>query len=293
MIRALGASIFAVLFVAGAAHAGTIRVAVSSLADREVAWNLERHGGELCGTPRRLDARRWRLDCDDAGPVARALAPWGGAQVDGRRVDFRADFAWRRFSRFLRNLAVPGTSRFASVRRAPGRIVATGPGLRLEFLRMEPHAAAAAFARGAVDVAPVPVGDLRAALASPALKGKVRVRQLDAIDGVRFDAPDSALADLPHTRRAYWLGVDRLDYALLASDGAGRPAPGLLRGAEATPQRAVRDARAGIGSLPPVRVPIAGDPGLASIVVADWRDRGLGPALARSAPDRFERLTAL
>ena len=55
----------------------------------------------------------------------------------------------------------------------------------------------------------------------------------------------------------------------------------------------MRDARGRIGALPPVRVPIAGDPALASIPVADWRDRGLGPVVAARAPERFERLTAL
>ncbi|HET7044302.1 MAG TPA: hypothetical protein VFI37_05580 [Gaiellaceae bacterium] len=290
---AFGASALAALCLAGAAQAGTIRVAVPSLADPEVAWNLERHGDELCGPPRRLGPRRYRLDCDSAASVARALAPYGVARVSGRRVEFRAAFAWRRFPLFLRNLAVPGTRRFSTVTAGPARIVAVRPGLRLEFLRLEPHAAAAAFARGAGDVAPVPAGDLHAALVSPGLRGKVRVRQLDAVDLVRFDSPRSALADLPSTRRTYWLTADRLDYALLVSDGVGPPAAGLLRDAPAPTQRELRDARGRIGSLPPVRVRIAGDQALASIAVADWRDRGLGPVTARSSPDRFERLTAL
>ena len=187
---------------------------------------------------------------------------------------------------------MPGTARLA-VRRSPGRVVATRPGLRLEFVRMEPRAAAAAFARGEVDVAPVPLGELRASLASPSLRGRVRVRPLDGLDVVRFDAPGSALASLPNTRRAYWLTADRVDYALLASDGLGRPAAGLLADAKAPTAARVRDARGRIGSLPPVRVPIAGDPALASIPVADWRDRGLGPVVAAGAPDRLERLTAL
>lgn len=293
MRRALGAALLAALAFAGSAGATTIRVAVPSLGDPEIGWNLWRRGSELCPSPLRVDARRWRLTCTDPRAAAAALSSWGVARVHGREVEFRASFAWRRFPLFWENAAIAGTRRFPGVSAGPRRVVLERPGLRLEFVRMEPHAAAAAFARGEVDVAPLPDGDLRAALASPALRDSVRLRPLDALDFVRFDRPGGALAGLPGVRRVYWATAPRFDFSMLVSDGIGRPAFGLLPGAPAAKPAEVRAARRRVGSLTPVRVPIGGDRDLASIAVADWRDTGLGPVAAANAPDALVRLTAL
>lgn len=274
------------LALAGAAQAGTIRVAVTSLGDPEIGWNLERHAvPDLCRRPQRLDARRWRLTCSDPRPLAAALGM--PAQVHGRTLVVTTPFPWRRFPLYLEHLAVEGTRRFRAVDAGPKRIVAVRPGLRLEFVRMEPHAAAAAFARGEVDVAPVPVGDIRAVEADPKLRGSLRLRGLDAVDAIVL--PESVP---PIVRRTYWTTANRGDYALLASDGIGRPATGLLHDAPPTPATNARAAKHRIKTLVQPRVRVAGDPELASIPVADWRDLGLGAVVDPRGSARFERLTA-
>jgi len=167
-------------------------------------------------------------------------------------------------------------------------MVATRPGLRLEFVRMEPHAAVAAFERGDVDVAPVPLGEIRWTQSRPRLRPSLRLRPLDALDVVRLDRR------LPVAlRRAYWLTADRVDFSLLVSDGIGRPAFGLLHAAPRVTPREVRDARDEIASLTARAVAVAGDPEQASIPVADWRALGLRPLVAARGRSRFERLTAL
>lgn len=289
-MRRLGAVLVAGLALAGTAQAGTIRVAVTSLGDPEVGWNLFRHAiPDLCQHARPAGARTWRLTCSDPRPLAAALGM--PARVRGRTLVVTTPFAWRRFPLYLRYLAVRGTRRFPSVSAGPERIVASRPGLRLEFVRMDAHAAAAAFARGEVDVAPVPTGDLRAALADPQLRGDVRVRPLDAVDAVRFDLREGALAGRPELRRIYWRIADRADYALLASDGIGRPAFGLLPDVPQVP-RNLSAARAALRTIVQPRVRVAGDPELASVVVSDWRDQSLGAVVAPRAPDRFERVVA-
>lgn len=289
-MRALAAALLAGLALAGTAHATTIRVAVASLGDPEIGWNLWEHAlPDLCQRAHRVDARRWRLDCRDPRPLADALRGGGmEAQLRGRTLVVRTPFPWRRFPLYLEHLAVGGTKRFPAVSAGPRRIVGIRPGLRLEFVRMEPHAAAAAFARGEVDVAPIPTGDVRAALADPKLRGSVRLRPLDALDAVVLPQGLS-----PLLRRTYWSTANRADYALLASDGTGPPAFGFLRGSPQPPATNYREARSRVKTLRQPRVRVAGDPELASIVVADWRDLGLGAVVDRTGPARFERLTAL
>ncbi|HSP71600.1 MAG TPA: hypothetical protein VLN26_04475 [Gaiellaceae bacterium] len=288
--RALAAALLAGLAFAGTARATTIRVAVTSLDDPEIGWSLWQHAvPDLCGPLDELGPRHWRLACREAAAVADALRrPGVTARVRGRSVDVTTAFAWRRFPDFLKRLAVPGAKRFPAVRAGPRRIVGIRPGLRLEFVRMEPHAAAAAFARGEVDVAPVPLGDIRAALADPRLRASVRLRPLDAVDAVVLP---SVLP--PALRRTYWSTANRADYALLASDGIGRPAFGFLPGSPEPSATDYREAKSRIRTLVQPRVRVAGDPEPASIVVADWRDLGLGAVVDRSGTARFERLTAL
>jgi hypothetical protein len=289
-VRTLAAALLAGLALAGTAQATTIRVAVTSLGDPEIGWNLFRHAiPDLCRGARPLDARRWQLTCSDPQPLAEALRGDGmKTQLRGRTLTVRTPFAWRRFPLYLEHLAVGGTKRFPAVGAGPRRIVGIRLGLRLEFVRMEPHAAAAAFARGEVDVAPVPLGDIRAALADPRLRGEVRVRPLDAVDLVRLPSTLS-----PALRRTYWSTANRADYALLASDGIGRPAFGFLPGSPEPPATNYREAKARIKTLVQPRLRVAGDPELASIVAADWRDLGLGAVTARTGPALFQRLVAL
>ena len=272
-----------------AADAATIRVAVPSLADPEIAWNLWRHARpDLCRRPQRIDALHWRISCRSAPAIADGLGRFGAVRVRGDRIDLRTAARWDALPRYLEYLPVGGTSRFRGVSAGPGRIVATRPGLRLEFVRMEPHAAVAAFERGAVDVAPVPLGDIRWTQSRPRLRPLLRLRPLDALDVVRLD-PRLPVA----LRRAYWLTADRADFSLLASDGIGRPAFGLLHGSPRVTPKEVRDARDGIPALPTRAVAVAGDAEFASIPVADWRALGLRPLVSAHGRSRFERLAAL
>jgi hypothetical protein len=285
-----GAVLAAALALAGTARAATIRVAVTSLGDPEIAWNLWQHARpDLCAAPVAVGARAWRLECRQARDVAAELRQHGLAvRVHGRRLDVTTPFPWRRFPLFLEHLPVHGTKRFRAVSAGPKRIVGIRPGLRLEFVRMEPHAAAAAFARGEVDVAPVPLGDIRAALADPRLHDAVRLRSLDAVDVVTLPASLPLLL-----RQTYWQTANRGDYALLASDGIGRPAYGLLPGAPQPPVTDYRRAKQRVKALKKVRLRVGGDAELAEIVTADWRDLGLGPVPAPGGGARFVRLTAL
>lgn len=286
----LGALLVLWLGLAGAAQAGTIRVAVTSLGDPEIGWNLWQHAiPDLCRRARPVDARTWRLDCRRPQPLAAALGGDGLAvHVSGRTLTVRTPFTWRRFPDFLEHLAVGGTKRFPGVDAGPKRIVGIRPGLRLEFIRMDPHAAAAAFARGEVDVAPVPLGDIRAVQADPRLRRSLRLRPLDAVDAVVL--PPTLP---PVLRRTYWSTANRADYALLASDGIGRPTFGFLPGSPEPPATNYREAKSRIRTLPQSRVRVAGDREPASIAVADWRDLGLGAVVDRHGAARFERLTAL
>ena len=111
-----------------------------------------------------------------------------------------------------------------------------------------------------------------------------------------------ALAGLPNTRRAYWQTADRADYQALVPEAKAGAAASLVAGAglQRTPASAYRAAKARIPTLPPVRVNIAtqAEPVLrygASLLIASWRDLGLGAraATAGSTADaRFVRLAA-
>ena len=155
----------------------------------------------------------------------------------------------------------------------------------------------------------MPLGDLQAARLDPALAGEVRARPLLAVDLVAFRMRGGPLADLPNTRRAFWLAADRQDYEALVPERAATAAYGLLRGASSRGgAAAARGARSQIPSLPPTSVPVlvSRDPDrvyAAQLAVSQWRELGLGPfvrpqrdferALATGAPAAwFDRLTA-
>jgi hypothetical protein len=178
------------------------------------------------------------------------------------------------------------TLRTSRVLRArPGEIVARAGALEIVFLQLEPHRAAVLFRRGELDEAPVPVGDIRAALADAVVKGAVRVTRLRA-----FDALDPL--QLPtKVRQVLSATADRRDYALLVPENfdAATPSP---------PARVVRAARRRISVLPPtqVRIAVEGDAALrygASLLVASWRDLGLHVRLSgRNANALFVRSAA-
>ncbi len=170
--------------------------------------------------------------------------------------------------------------------------------LRLVFRKLEPHRALAMFRRGKLDEAPVPLGDIQAARRDPALRAAVRIRRLDAVDVVVCEA-GGALARLPELRRVYDETAERADYQALVPE-LEAPAATTLgerpdRSARAAAVASGR-ARKRIASMPRVAVRFAlpADPDLAygaELLVAAWRDVGLGAYFGRGRPDaRFRRV---
>jgi hypothetical protein len=154
------------------------------------------------------------------------------------------------------------------------------------------------FRHGLLDEAPVPLGDIRAALADGTVRRAVRIQQLLAVDALVFDLRHGSLARLPNTRRTYWQTADRADYQSLVPEREADAAVSLVGGVGSlrTPASAYRAAKARIPTLPPVRVNIAADQLSygASLLIASWRDLGLGPQAADAQPAdaHFVRLAA-
>jgi hypothetical protein len=178
--------------------------------------------------------------------------------------------------------------RFRLVSADAARIVGARRGLRVEFVRMEAHRAAVAFRRGQVDVAPVALGDIRAAQLDSSLRGSVRVRPLLAVDLVRLDRP------IPlQVRRFLWLAAGREDYRALVPERAAPAAYGLLPDAAPVKRPSLRELRRQADELPPTRVRLrAGYE--AELLAAFWREAGADVVVVREPPfdARFERVAA-
>ena len=142
---------------------------------------------------------------------------------------------------------------FDVVRARPGEIVVRRGPLRVVFREVEPHRAAVLFRRGKLDEAPVPLGDIRAALDDEKVGDAVRVTHLDAVDGLRASRLPRSVRDTLAATAA------RRDYAQLVPEDidAAMPSP---------PARVFRAARDGVLGLPktPVRIGVEGDPALAT-----------------------------
>jgi hypothetical protein len=145
--------------------------------------------------------------------------------------------------------------------------------LRVVFRQLEPHRAAVLFRRGRLDEAPVPLGDIRAALDDGAVENAVRVTQLAAVDELRASELPRSVRDTLAATAA------RRDYAQLVPEDldAAMPSP---------PARVFRSARDGVHDLPkvPVRIGVEGDPALAygaSLLAASWRDLDLDVHVVR------------
>jgi hypothetical protein len=176
---------------------------------------------------------------------------------------------------------------FRVIDAGPRRIVAVRPGLRVEFVRMKPYAAAIAFRRGQVDVAPVPLGDLQAVLRDEALRGSVHVRPLLGVDLVRLDR-----TILRAVRRLLWLAADRADYRRLIPESAAGAAWGLRRNAPPADRPTVRELRRRAWPFHRVRIRLAGGYE-AQLLAAWWREAGLDVTIAeRGANAHFERVLA-
>jgi hypothetical protein len=174
-------------------------------------------------------------------------------------------------------------------------VVAERNGLRVEVRRLQPFRALREFRAGKLDEAPVPLGDIRAAKLDRQLGRAVRVRRLLAADTVIFGVGIPA-----EVRRVYDDTADRADYQALVPEFEAPPAEDLgSRGKPSAANAAValRDARKRIPSLPRVAVHFAkpNDPTLAygtDLLVAAWRDLGLGAVVGGGKEARLVRLAA-
>jgi hypothetical protein len=194
----------------------------------------------------------------------------------------RLPFSWRRFPYALTTVAaaprgVPGP--FRLVTGSTSKVVVLGASLTIVFRRLGPLAALRSFRRGAVDEAPVPLGDV-GGFREGSLRSVLHVRPLLALDLVTFRR--GAVAE--DVRRAYWQTADRSDYQALVAEDSATAALGVAGRPPRSDPGAFRRALDSIPSLPPVRVRVAvsPEPALrygARILFAQWREVGLGPQL--------------
>jgi hypothetical protein len=251
----------------------------------------------------RVSGATWRLDCRHAGAIAaqlrrtklvparRIVAARGTLVVVLRSPD--PDLPYRLTQVAAAPPGVPGPFRLISASRK--RIVAERRGLRVEVQRLEPFAALRLFRAGKLDEAPVPLGDIRAAKLDPQLAPAVRVRRLLAADVVFFDRKVGS-----QLRSVFDDTADRADYQALVPEFEAPPAESLSeRGKPSASDAAIalREARKRIPSLPRIAVRFAepADPTLAygtNLLVAAWRDLGLGAVTSGGADARLERLLA-
>ena len=273
----------------------TLRVALDpDLGDQAIARALraapltvDRRGDlrpGLCATWRaRRGGREWVFECAHAGLIARQL---DGATARGRTLTVRLDRPRRRFPYVLTtpnasppHLLLPGVFRF--VAGAADRVVVRRPGLTIVFRRMDAHAAVRAFARGELDEAPVPQGEIRAAAADPRLAEALRVRSLLGVDAVVLPP------DMPRVLKdVYRRTAPRGDYQQLIAERLTPAGVEILPGASPPKAGEARAARGRITSLPvfPVRLEVPDRPAwveAAELAWADWRQLGLPIALFR------------
>ena len=305
---------------------GVVRVALAHL-----LWPLEPQRARtrdeivvarlLFATPLRTDAQgalrpglctswhaqgaTWRLRCRHAGAIAAQLrrvklfAEWRVSAPNEHTLVVTPlhpdpDLPYRLTEVAAAPPGVPGPFRLVSA--SPSRLVAERNGTRVEVRRLEPLTALREFRAGRLDEAPVPLGDIRAAQLDRQLATAVRVRRLLAADVVSFSP------GVPATiRSVYDDTADRADYQALVSEFQAPPAENLGdrgRPSAADAAVALREARKRIPSLPRVAVRFRrpSDPTLAygaNLLVAAWRDLGLGAVLGGGRTDAsFERLLA-
>jgi hypothetical protein len=257
----------------------------------------------LCSSWRR-EGPGWRFSCRHAGAIAREL----------RRAHLVSKVSVRAGSlsipdpnapEVLTEAAaappgVPGPFRLISA--SPRRLVLERRGLKLDIRKVDPEAALRRFRAGKLDEAPVPLGDIRALLRDPRLDVCIHLHRLLGVDLV-VARPGGTLDRFPKVRHVYDDTADRADYQALVPELEAPPAENLSpppKGAKIARAAALAFARARkqIGSLPKVAVRFRrpADPDFAygeNVLVAAWRDIGLGAYVARGRPDAtFERILA-
>jgi hypothetical protein len=246
----------------------------------------------------------WRLQCRHAGAIATQLRR--ARLFEARRIsapDERTlvvttfapshDLPQRLTQVAAAPPGVPGPFRLISA--SPTRVVTERNGMRVEVRKLQPFRALREFRAGRLDEAPVPLGDIRAAKLDRQLGRAVRVRRLLAADAVVFGPGVPA-----EVRRVYDDTADRADYQALVPEFEAPPAEDLgNRGKPSAADAAIalREARKRIPSLPRVAVHFAEptDPTLAygtNLLVAAWRDLGLGAVAGGGKEARLERLAA-
>jgi hypothetical protein len=246
----------------------------------------------------------WRLHCRHAGAIATQLRR--ARLFEARRIsapDERTlvvttfvpnhDLPYRLTQVAAAPPGVPGPFRLISA--SPNHVVAERNGVRVEVRKLQPFAALREFRAGKLDEAPVPLGDIRAAKLDRQLGPAVRVRRLLAADAVSFGPGIPAAV-----RSVYDDTADRADYQALVSEFEAPPAEDLNnRGKPSAADAAIalREARKRIPSLPRIAVNFAepDDPRLAygtNLLVAGWRDLGLGAVVGGGSDARLERLAA-
>ena len=257
----------------------------------------------LC-TSWRESGTTWRLRCRHAGAIAAQLRR--AKLFQARRIDAPdertlvvtplrrdPDLPHRLTQVAAAPPGVPGPFRLISA--SPTRVVAERNGMRVEVRKLQPFQALREFRAGRLDEAPVPLGDIRAAKLDRQLGLAVRVRRLLAADAVVFSS------DVPAEERSvYDDTADRADYQALVPEFEAPPAEDLSnRGKPSAADAAIalREARKRIPSLPRVAVHFAepNDPTLAygtNLLVAAWRDLGLGAVAGGGSDARLERLAA-
>jgi hypothetical protein len=257
----------------------------------------------LC-TSWRETGTTWRFRCRHAGAIATQLRP--AKLFEARRIAAPDEhtlvvetFApYHDLPERLTQVAaappgVPGPFRLISA--SPTRVVTERNGMRVEVRKLQPFKALREFRAGRLDEAPVPLGDIRAAKLDRQLGPAVRVRRLLAADAVIFGpgVPENV-------RNVYDDTADRADYQALIPEFEAPPAEDLNnRGQPSAADAAIalREARKRIPSLPKIAVHFAEprDATLAygtNLLVAAWRDLGLGAVAGGGSEARLERIAA-
>jgi len=256
----------------------------------------------LC-TSWRSSGSTWRLRCAHAGAIAAQLQRahlLNASSITNRGPELTialpspdADLPYRLTEVAAAPAGVPGPFRLISA--SPTRVVAERNGVRVDVRKLAPFAALRLFRAGKLDEAPVPLGDIRAAKLSPQLRPALRVRRLLAADAVVFSPRVPA-----NVRQVYDDTADRADYQALVPEFEAPPAESLAEHGQPSASKAaiaLRDAKKRIPSLPhiPVRFTQPADPTLdygTNLLVAAWRDLGLGAVVGGGDDAGLERLAA-
>jgi hypothetical protein len=242
----------------------------------------------LC-TSWRETGTTWRLRCRHAGAIAAQLRR--AKPFEARRIDAPdertlvvtplrrdSDLPYRLTQVAAAPPGVPGPFRLISA--SPTRVVAERNRMRVEVRKLQPFQALREFRAGRLDEAPVPLGDIRAAKLDRQLGPAVRVRRLLAADAVVFSPNVPA-----GVRSVYDDTADRADYQALVPEFEAPPAEDLAN--RGKPSAA--DAAIALHFVEP------SDPTLAygtNLLVAAWRDLGLGAVAGGGSDARLERLAA-